>query len=83
MGHVKRREPIRWHRFAAEICDSTILRHFHELYAEYRGMIQAKQRMNPFTEYKPMNLTVFTMHILEVGIETVAKELLKREANKQ
>jgi hypothetical protein len=72
---MRARPPIIWHRFAAEIFDPEILRHFHELHAEYREMIRVKQSMRPFIASKPDNLTTFVMHIIQTGIEAVAREI--------
>lgn len=70
---------IEWHRYACEIFDPTILRHFHELHAEYRALCQQKSAMQPFITVQPENLTLFILKLLQRGIEATAKELRNEE----
>jgi hypothetical protein len=72
---MKQRAPIRWHRFAAELCDQKILREIRALHAKYYETVRAKQHDQPFVEFEHLNLTAFTMRILESGIDVVAYQL--------
>jgi hypothetical protein len=72
---MRARPPIIWHRFAAEIFDPQILRHLHELYLEYVQNVEAKRRTQPFANIERLNLTKFTIHVFQTGIETVTREI--------
>ena len=68
---LRERCPIRWHRFTAELCDQVMLRQIRDLYAEYYTRVRSKEASQPFVEFEHLNLTRFTMRILEFGIDVM------------
>lgn len=72
---MKLREPIRWHRFGMEVLEPSILRSIKTLHYEYVQNVEAKRRAQPFSEIERLNLTKFTIHVFQTGIETVARQI--------
>ena len=68
---MRQRAPITWHRYAAEINDQKILREIRELHVEYSGRVRAKQRADPLTKFDNLNLTAFTVRVIELGLDVV------------
>jgi hypothetical protein len=48
-----------------------MLREIRDLYAEYYARVRAKEANQPFVEFEHLNLTRFTMRILEFGLDVM------------
>jgi len=68
---MKRTIGLRWHRFALEFTDQQLLRRIRDLYHQYRELMDAKSRAEPLVEFEKMNLTEFTLRVLNYGLDAM------------